>query len=231
MQVLLLLYLDSICSLTWKVEQFVFLGVSLEVKKWYIRKHVVSAYSFPSYACRNLASESHFSNKLVDTSYHICAGLWSFVIGRPFDSLPCTVSLICHSLTRILQNNVKVTKVRYFLCSNDVLVSYNFQLGSGFVIAEEKLSPDSNLSKLFLECKDYIIATCQGITWTEKVDDICQVRLYFVQLTICYLSTLLDYPFFHRPWMKTSSFFLLFCLPFLFVDVENLILGTMLNHP
>ncbi|KAG5546548.1 hypothetical protein RHGRI_018655 [Rhododendron griersonianum] len=48
-------------------------------------------------------------------------------------------------------------------------------LGSGFVIAEEKLSPDSNLSKLFLECKDYIIATCQGITWTEKVDDICQV--------------------------------------------------------
>ncbi|XP_058220105.1 uncharacterized protein LOC131330506 isoform X3 [Rhododendron vialii] len=48
-------------------------------------------------------------------------------------------------------------------------------LGSGFVIAEEKLSPDSNLSKLFWECKDYIIATCQGITWTEKVDDICQV--------------------------------------------------------
>lgn len=73
----------------------------------------------------------------------------------------------------------------FFLCANDVLVSCNFQLGSGFVIAEEKLSPDNNLSKLFWECKDYIIATCQGITWTEKVDDICQVWLYFVQLTSC----------------------------------------------
>ncbi|KAF7141525.1 hypothetical protein RHSIM_Rhsim06G0219000 [Rhododendron simsii] len=81
--------------------------------------------------------------------------LFISLVSRPFDSLPCTVSLICHSWTRILQNNVK--------------------LGSGFVIAEEKLSPDSNLSKLFWECKDYIIATCQGITWTEKVDDICQV--------------------------------------------------------
>lgn len=48
-------------------------------------------------------------------------------------------------------------------------------LGSGFVIAEEKLTTDINLSKLFCECKDYIIATCQGSTWTEKVDDICQV--------------------------------------------------------
>ncbi|GFZ21990.1 hypothetical protein Acr_29g0011520 [Actinidia rufa] len=48
-------------------------------------------------------------------------------------------------------------------------------LGSGFVIADEKLSEESSLSKLFCECKEYIIATCQGRTWTEKVDDICQV--------------------------------------------------------
>ncbi|XP_057486416.1 uncharacterized protein LOC130772543 isoform X1 [Actinidia eriantha] len=48
-------------------------------------------------------------------------------------------------------------------------------LGSGFVIADEKLSEESSLSKLFSECKEYIIAACQGRTWTEKVDDICQV--------------------------------------------------------
>ncbi|KAF5948892.1 hypothetical protein HYC85_014849 [Camellia sinensis] len=48
-------------------------------------------------------------------------------------------------------------------------------LGCGFVIAEEKLSTNNNLSKLFCECKDYIITTCQGSVWTEKIDDICQV--------------------------------------------------------
>ncbi|XP_057980742.1 uncharacterized protein LOC131166311 isoform X2 [Malania oleifera] len=48
-------------------------------------------------------------------------------------------------------------------------------LGLGFVIAEAILSKDDSLSKLFCECKDYIIVTCQGSTWTEKVDDLCQV--------------------------------------------------------
>lgn len=60
----------------------VLLGVNLEVKKWYIRKHIVSAYTFPSYACWNLASEIQY-----DISYHVCAGLWSFVVGGPFDCL------------------------------------------------------------------------------------------------------------------------------------------------
>ncbi|CAK9179513.1 unnamed protein product [Ilex paraguariensis] len=50
-----------------------------------------------------------------------------------------------------------------------------FQLGSGFVIAEVALSTNSSLSKLFYECRDYIVATCQGSNWVEKVDDICQV--------------------------------------------------------
>ncbi|KAL3503534.1 hypothetical protein ACH5RR_037983 [Cinchona calisaya] len=48
-------------------------------------------------------------------------------------------------------------------------------LGSGFVIAESTLSTNLDLSKLFNECKDYIIATCQSGNWLEKVDDICQV--------------------------------------------------------
>lgn len=49
------------------------------------------------------------------------------------------------------------------------------QLGSGFVIAETSLATNSSLSKLFFECKDYIIAACQGKIWVEKIDDICQV--------------------------------------------------------
>ncbi|KAF8391531.1 hypothetical protein HHK36_023836 [Tetracentron sinense] len=48
-------------------------------------------------------------------------------------------------------------------------------LGSGFVIAEATSSVNSNLLKLFYECKDFIVATCQGDTWIENVDDLCQV--------------------------------------------------------
>ncbi|KAJ0046143.1 hypothetical protein Pint_04100 [Pistacia integerrima] len=48
-------------------------------------------------------------------------------------------------------------------------------LGLGFVIAEARLSPDDNLSKLVHECKDYVVASCQGSSWSEKIDDICQV--------------------------------------------------------
>lgn len=48
-------------------------------------------------------------------------------------------------------------------------------LGLGFVIAEGVISPNSNLSKLFFECKDYVIAACQGGSWIDNVDDLCQV--------------------------------------------------------
>ncbi|XP_022151309.1 uncharacterized protein LOC111019274 isoform X2 [Momordica charantia] len=48
-------------------------------------------------------------------------------------------------------------------------------LGLGFIMAEEKLGKNNNLSKLFYECKDYAVATCQGSFWSNKVDDICQV--------------------------------------------------------
>lgn len=48
-------------------------------------------------------------------------------------------------------------------------------LGSGFVIAEATLSNNSNLSKLFCDCKEYVIATCQRSNWVEKVDELCQV--------------------------------------------------------
>lgn len=48
-------------------------------------------------------------------------------------------------------------------------------LGLGFIMAEAKLAQNSNLSKLFYECKNYVVATCQGSFWSTKVDDICQV--------------------------------------------------------
>ncbi|CAN6560644.1 unnamed protein product [Malus baccata var. baccata] len=48
-------------------------------------------------------------------------------------------------------------------------------LGLGFVIAEAKLSVSSDFSKLFFECKEYVVSTCQSSTWTEKVDELCQV--------------------------------------------------------
>ncbi|XP_022848442.1 uncharacterized protein LOC111370801 [Olea europaea var. sylvestris] len=48
-------------------------------------------------------------------------------------------------------------------------------LGAGLVIAEANLSTDSSLSKLFHECRNYIVQSCQMGTWVEKLDDICQV--------------------------------------------------------
>lgn len=48
-------------------------------------------------------------------------------------------------------------------------------LGSGFVTAEATLSNNSNLSKLFCDCKEYVIVTCQSSNWVQKVDELCQV--------------------------------------------------------
>ncbi|XP_054818015.1 uncharacterized protein LOC129317687 [Prosopis cineraria] len=48
-------------------------------------------------------------------------------------------------------------------------------LGLGFAIAEPVLSGNSDFSKVFSDCKDYILVTCQGNDWNEKIDDLCQV--------------------------------------------------------
>ncbi|XP_038981949.1 rab3 GTPase-activating protein catalytic subunit-like isoform X2 [Phoenix dactylifera] len=47
-------------------------------------------------------------------------------------------------------------------------------LCAGFLIAEAALPPDGNLSKLFYECKDYVIATYQSGLSNEKLDDLCK---------------------------------------------------------
>ncbi|GAB4849614.1 hypothetical protein Ancab_004408 [Ancistrocladus abbreviatus] len=48
-------------------------------------------------------------------------------------------------------------------------------LALGFVTADSPLTRDDTMSKLFLDCKDYVVAICQGESWNEKLDDICQV--------------------------------------------------------
>ncbi|GAB2230516.1 hypothetical protein Drorol1_Dr00014785 [Drosera rotundifolia] len=48
-------------------------------------------------------------------------------------------------------------------------------LGLGFFVAESVVPKDDNMSKLFSECKDYVVTTCQGASWSEKLDDIGQV--------------------------------------------------------
>ncbi|XP_038685263.1 uncharacterized protein LOC119985143 isoform X1 [Tripterygium wilfordii] len=48
-------------------------------------------------------------------------------------------------------------------------------LGLGFVMAEANLPSNNELSKLFYDCKDFVIAICQGGSWSERVDDLSQV--------------------------------------------------------
>lgn len=48
-------------------------------------------------------------------------------------------------------------------------------LSSAFAIAEASISPDSHVSKIFYECKDWAIATCQNGISSESIGDICKV--------------------------------------------------------
>ncbi|RDX97105.1 Rab3 GTPase-activating protein catalytic subunit, partial [Mucuna pruriens] len=48
-------------------------------------------------------------------------------------------------------------------------------LGLGFAIAETMLSGDVDISKLFNDCKEYIVTTCQGNRFNEKVDELVQM--------------------------------------------------------
>ncbi|CAN6976409.1 unnamed protein product [Brassica oleracea var. botrytis] len=45
----------------------------------------------------------------------------------------------------------------------------------GFVMVEPVISTNDDLSKLFFECKDYVVAICEGGALTDKLDDLCQV--------------------------------------------------------
>ncbi|KAK4804884.1 hypothetical protein SAY86_004701 [Trapa natans] len=47
-------------------------------------------------------------------------------------------------------------------------------MGAGIGIAESLLSVESDLSKLFCKCKEYVLANCQG-SLSEKADALCQV--------------------------------------------------------
>lgn len=40
---------------------------------------------------------------------------------------------------------------------------------------EPVIATNDDLSKLFFECKDYVVAICQGGALSDKLDDLCQV--------------------------------------------------------
>ena len=42
-------------------------------------------------------------------------------------------------------------------------------------MVEPVISTNDDLSKLFFECKDYVVAICEGGAVTDKLDDLCQV--------------------------------------------------------
>ncbi|OVA09453.1 Rab3 GTPase-activating protein catalytic subunit [Macleaya cordata] len=81
--------------------------------------------------------------------------------------------------TPLFDEDLAVEGILNFL--EDITPSELFQqlfvslLASAFVIAEGPLSTNSNLSKLFFECKDYVVATCQNAKWIDNIDDLCQV--------------------------------------------------------
>ncbi|KAG4161638.1 hypothetical protein ERO13_D01G068300v2 [Gossypium hirsutum] len=81
--------------------------------------------------------------------------------------------------TPLFDEDLAVEGILNFL--EDIPTSELFQqlfvslLSLGFALAEEKVSADENLSKLFYECKDYVVSTCQRSLWDDKMDDLCQV--------------------------------------------------------
>ncbi|KAI3510035.1 hypothetical protein L1887_25561 [Cichorium endivia] len=58
-------------------------------------------------------------------------------------------------------------------------------LSAGCTIAEARISSNKDLYKLFKECKEYIVITCQGKNWVEKADDICQVYGTVAMMALC----------------------------------------------
>ncbi|KEH33845.1 rab3 GTPase-activating protein catalytic subunit isoform X2 [Medicago truncatula] len=48
-------------------------------------------------------------------------------------------------------------------------------LGLGFTIAEPLLSGNDDFSKLFNDCKEFVVTTCQSIRFGEKIDELVQV--------------------------------------------------------
>jgi hypothetical protein len=55
-----------------------------------------------------------------------------------------------------------------------------YQLSVCFLAAESVLPANSNLSKLFYDCKDYIIGIYQDEMSKEKLDEICKVLCYYL---------------------------------------------------
>ncbi|KAK9155674.1 hypothetical protein Sjap_003154 [Stephania japonica] len=59
-------------------------------------------------------------------------------------------------------------------------------LGSGLAVAEDILPMNDSLIKLFYECKEFVIATCQGDSWIDNVDDLCQIKSFVYEHLLVY---------------------------------------------
>lgn len=57
-----------------------------------------------------------------------------------------------------------------------------YQLSVCFVAAESVLAADSNLSKLFYDCKDYIIGICHDAMSKDELDEICKVFCFYLSI-------------------------------------------------
>ncbi|KAF3535635.1 hypothetical protein F2Q69_00019548 [Brassica cretica] len=63
-----------------------------------------------------------------------------------------------------------------FVACEAVIVSVKqSQVALGFVMVEPVVATNEDLTKLFFECKEYVVAICQGGACTDKLDDLCQV--------------------------------------------------------
>lgn len=75
---------------------------------------------------------------------------------------------------------------------NEMLFLWNFQLSSGFIVAEATVRNDIMFSELFYDCKGYVISTCKGDLCNASIDDLCQVFFCILWFTFQF-STILKW--------------------------------------
>lgn len=60
-------------------------------------------------------------------------------------------------------------------------------------MVEPVVATNEDLTKLFFECKEYVVAICQGGACTDKLDDLCQVNLVQMPGNLIILIDLKEY--------------------------------------
>lgn len=75
-----------------------------------------------------------------------------------------------------------------------ILLLRNFQLSSGFAVAEATDCIDSMFSKLFYECKEYVIRSCEGDLCNTNIDDLCEVLFISLRGIVYILAFTFQFP-------------------------------------